>query len=349
MRKLISSLASILIVCLSMACSKEDIKDEIDTSNFPDTTAFKENIRVPAEWETHEATWMQWALDWEKTMRPAFADIVGIVKQYESVHLIVTSESEKTEAIEFLAKEGVNQDNITWHMHELDNSWMRDSGPIYLTDGKTSWIQNWKFNGWGSGFGVTPWENDNKVPLLVADYLNIEVENRQDYVLEKGNIEVNGDGILLINWDCQKERNPNIPQEYQEALLKNALGVSKIIWAYGHYDGDGTIGHIDGTARFIDENTVVIADWGSDLENNLAADCRKEGLEVIMYEGDMNWLVGNGFVVVMGDGSSRDEQAKVEMQKFWPKHDIHVIDGSKMAELGGGIHCVTNDQPVILQ
>jgi len=343
------SLPVLLFVCLTWSCTKDDIKNELDTKQYPDTSEHNQNTRVPAEWEPHAATWMQWALDWEAGMREPFADIIEIVKQYEPVHLIVISEAEKTEAIEFLSNKGVTQDNITWHIFEVDNSWMRDNGPIYVTDGDKTWIQNWKFNGWGTGFGNIPWQLDNQVPLKVAEHLDLDIEDRQDYVLEKGNVEVNGNGILVINWDCQKDRNPNVPQAYQETLLKNALGLTKVIWAYGHYDGDGTIGHIDGTARFIDENTIVIADYGSDLENNLALACQDAGLEVIMHPGDLNWLAGNGFVLAMGNGSSNDEIIKAELKMFWPNHEVYVIDGSKMVELGGGIHCVTNDQPVILQ
>ncbi len=345
MKKIMNSLLILIFVSLSWACTKEDIKIDENDLQLPDTTAFNQNARVPAEWETHGATWMQWATDWEASMRPAFADIIEIVKQYEPLHLIAISEAEKTEAIEFLTNEGVTQENITWHIFETDNSWMRDNGPIYVTDGEKTWIQNWKFDGWGTGFGNIPWENDNKIPLLVADYLNLETEDRQDFILEKGNVEVNGNGVLVINWDCQKDRNPNVPQEYQETLLKNALGLTKVIWAYGHYEGEGTIGHIDGTARFIDENTIVMADYGPHLENNnnLALACQNEGLEVIMFEGDMNWLVGNGFVVAMGNGDANDELIKAELEKLWPNRDVHVIDGSDMADLGGGIHCVTTE------
>ncbi len=347
MEKIVNGLLTLLIVNLTWACTKEEIQNEIHNLQYPDTTVFNQNARVPAEWEPHGATWMQWALDWEASMRQPFADIVEIVKQYEPVHLIAISEAEKTEAIEFLANQRVTQDNITWHICDVDNSWMRDNGPIYVTDGEKTWIQNWKFDGWGTGFGNIPCEYDNQIPVKVAEYLRVEVEDRQDFVLEKGNVEVNGNGILVINWDCQKDRNPNVPQAYQETVLKNALGVSKVIWAYGHYQGDETIGHIDGTARFIDENTIAISDYESDLENNLALSCRNAGLEVIMYPGDLNWLVGNGFVVAMGKGNANDNPLKAELEELWPNRDIHVIDGSNIVGLGGGIHCVTNDQPVI--
>ncbi len=341
MKKLVNSIVVLMIAGLSFACS-DDEPTAVNMDNFP----INENVRVPAEWETHAATWMQWANEYDAIMRPAFADIIKAVKQYEPMHLITSTEAEKAEAIEYLANRDISQDNIIWHIFPMDNSWMRDSGPIYVTDGSKAWIQNWKFNGWGSGFGGdVEWQKDNQIPVNVASYLGLDTQDIQEYVLEKGNIEVNGKGLLLINWDCQNERNPQLSKQQHETILMNALGVTKIIWSYGHYKDDGTYGHIDGIVRFIDENTVAVADYGTDIENNMAQSCKDAGLEVIMYPGDPNWLVGNGFVVAMGE-DGYNEELKSQIESFFPGRDVYMVDGSKVAKMGGGIHCVTNDQPL---
>lgn len=338
---------SVVIVSMTIlmtSCHKTPVLQQPDP-NVSDHT--NENARIPAEWEPHEATWMQWPTEYEASMRPAFAEIIKTVKQYEPMHLIANSENDKTEAISLLTNLGISQENITWHVHAIDNSWMRDNGPIYVTNGTKSWIQDWKFDGWGTGFGPDiPWTYDNKIPLRVAEYLGMEVEDRQDFVLEKGNIEVNGAGILVLNWDCQKDRNPHIPRDQQETILKNAFGIDKVIWAFGHYAGDGTIGHIDGTARFVSENKIAVADYGSSLENDLAQACEEAGLEVVMYPGDPNWLVGNGFVLAMADeDAAHNELLRSMLEDFFPGRDIHMLDGETIAVNGGGIHCVTNDQP----
>lgn len=304
-------------------------------------------IRVPAEWETHAATWMQWPGRWETSMRPAFAEIIKVVQAYEPVHLLTSTEAEKTAAEKFLADRGVPADNITWHIVPVDNSWMRDNGPIYVTDGSEIWIQNWKFDAWGGNFGGdVPYRNDNRIPAYVGDYLGLFVEDRQDYVLEKGNLEVNGAGILVVGWDCQDDRNPGMSQAEHEAILKEALGVTEILWAYGHWPGEGTTGHIDGTARFVNENTLAIADYRGPIDfDGLAADAKAIGLKVVRFDGDVNWLVGNGFVVAMGEGSDYDNVWKAQLEDMFPGRDIHMIDGRTIADAGGGIHCVTNDQP----
>ncbi len=343
MKKITNGLLGLILSGLLLACENNDNNTSIDMEDFP----VNENVRVPAEWETHAATWMQWPNEYDAIMRPAFAEIINVVQQYEPVHLIISTEKERDEAVLFLTKENVPQDNVTWHIYTIDNCWLRDNGPIYVTDGTKTWIQNWKFDGWGSSFGGDVlYDNDNLIPAKIAEYLNIEMQNIQNYILEKGNIEVNGKGTLLINWTCQQQRNPGISKRDQETILKNALGLTQIIWAYGAWPDDGTTGHIDGTARFVNDSTVFIADYGSDLENKMATACENAGFDVVMYPGDPNWLVGNGFVAAM-DSKNNSETLKALLQKYYPERDIYMIDGKTISQNGGGIHCVTNDQPVI--
>ncbi|MCT4640048.1 MAG: agmatine deiminase family protein [Bacteroidales bacterium] len=341
-RVIVFMLFALMIILSAATCKKSDNK-KIDESVFNKV----ENARVPAEWEPHAATWMQWPAAHDASMQQAFSDIIKVVKEYEPMHLIATSEIAKVNAIRYLTSKGITQDNITWHIFTTDNSWLRDNGPIYVASGDKMLLQNWRFDGWGSSFGGdVDYNNDNEIPIHIGGYLGIEVEDRLGYILEKGNVEVNGKGVLLINWDCQKQRNPKFTKEQHETVLKNALGVTKIIWSYGHHADDGTYGHIDGIARFINENTVVIPDYGTTVETSIAETCRNEGFTVHIYPGDPNWLVGNGFVVGMGSNDNNDE-LKALLKQYFPTRDIYMIDAQEIAKNGGGVHCVTNDQPLL--
>ena len=306
------------------------------------------SIRVPAEWETHAATWMQWPGQWESALRPAFARIIEVIQNYEPLHLLVPSASARTQAKQFLASSNVPDHNITWHIVPTDNAWMRDNGPIYITNGTATWIQDWRFDAWGGNFGRgVDHSNDDLVPIAVANYLGMTVEDHSEYILEKGNLEFNGAGTLVLNWDCQDDRNPGLTQVEHEATLKDAFNLSLIIWAYGHDPLDGTTGHIDGTARFVNVNTIVIREsvWGQQIERGLVTACEAAGLEVIRYSGDPNWLVGNGFVLAAGEGGSQDAEWQSQLESLFPDRDVHLIDVAAITDSGGGIHCVTNDQP----
>jgi agmatine deiminase len=356
MKRIMVSIPAFMMVRLMFACAgPKRVADNHNTSVENDDenmTSSKSEIRVLAEWEPHAATWMQWPNRRESELRPAFADIIGIVQDYEPVHLLTSSQSERVEAKQFLAEKGVPDTNITWHIIQVDNAWMRDNGPVYVTDGTRTWIQNWKFDAWGGNFGRDVlFNNDDHVPDRVASYLGITSEDHQEYVLERGNLEFNGAGTLVLNWDCQDDRNPGLAQAEHETILKEAFDLTRIIWAYGHWQEDGTTGHIDGYARFIDRDTIAIADYGeyaSETEKNLAKACEEAGLEVIWFSGDVNWLVGNGFVVAGATGDdAADAVAKSQLEFLFSDRDIYLIDVRTIRIAGGGIHCVTNDQPFI--
>ena len=304
-------------------------------------------LRVPAEWEAHAATWMQWPDRYEADMHPAFADIIDVIQAYEPLHLLTRTEAEKAQARRYLAEMGIDIDDITWHVVPFDNAWMRDNGPVYVTDGKQNWIQNWGFDAWGGNFGKeVMYRNDDRIPLYVGEQIDMPVANHQDYIVERGNLEFNGAGTLVLNWDCQDDRNPGLTQAEHEEVLRDSFGVSTIIWAYGHHPDDGTTGHIDGAARFINRNTLVVADTGDKTEQDLALAAEDAGLNVVRYPGDPNWLVGNGFIVAMGEGDQFvDRDLKRRLSTFYPERDVFLVDASSIAEGGGGIHCVTNDQP----
>ncbi|WP_299472905.1 agmatine/peptidylarginine deiminase [uncultured Roseibium sp.] len=303
------------------------------------------DFRVPAEWESQAAVWMQWPGKYEAALRPAFADIIRSVQKHESLHLLASTSREQEAAQAFLAKRGVSDTNITWHQVPVDNAWMRDNGPIYLTNGTTVLIQNWDFTGWDGTTGAD-YSRDDKVPGQVAGLLDMEIEDRSGYVLEKGNLEVNGAGIAMLNWDCQDQRNPGLSKAEHEDILKNALGLHTIIWSYGHDPDDLTTGHIDGAARFVNATTVAIADTGADSELRLAEDLRTAGFKVEWYPGDVNWLVGDGYVVAMSElDAAADRELREHLQLYFPGRRIYLIDAWAIADSGGGIHCVTNDQP----
>ena len=302
-------------------------------------------FRVPAEWEPQAAIWMQWPGKYEKAMRPAFADIIRSVQAHEELHLLTSTEKELKAAQAFLVKRGVSDRNITWHLIPVDNAWMRDNGPVYLTDGEETWIQNWGFTAWDGSTGAE-FRRDNKVPVHVGALLGLEVENLTDYVLEKGNLEVNGAGVAMLNWDCQQQRNPGLSKADHERILKEALGLSHIVWSYGHHPDDLTTGHIDGAARFINATTIAIADTGEETELRLAEDLGAAGFKVEWYPGDVNWLVGDGYVVAMSElEAEADADLKNRLQRYFPDRQVYLVDAWSIADGGGGIHCVTNDQP----
>tara|TARA_B100000676_G_scaffold312808_1_gene389061 strand:- start:1558 stop:2622 length:1065 start_codon:yes stop_codon:yes gene_type:complete len=335
-------------------------------------------IRVPAEWEPQEATWLQWPGRYEKQHEGAFAEISVIIARYQKLNILFASGSIQSDARRAIGRAGGDPDdpNIIWHHIESDSAWMRDNGPVYVVADGEMRVQNWEFDAWGGAFGPNiPYAADNRVPNEVAEAVGLPVDHI-DIVHERGNLEFNGVNTVLLNWSVigDPRRNRNYTMEEAEADLKRHFGVSKVVFIEGVPEGDLTNGHIDGIARFINETTVVVADCigqaqcagandrNAEILDNAAATIEAAGLTVIRepiegtsrYQGHtfdtnyMNWLVGNGFVITVGfDNPETDAAAKARIEEYFPGRDVYVVEMLSSWASGGGVHCHTNDQPAM--
>ena len=346
----------------------------------PEIRSAGHSRRVPAEWELQEAIWLQWPGLWEKIYEKAFGKFGCVVLQYENLHILYQSPRILLEARATLEATGCNPDHerITWHSVPNDNAWMRDNGPIFVEEDGSLFIQDWGFDAWGGGFGQDiAYDQDDNVPKGVARYLGLPLEE-VDIVHERGNLEFNGVDAVLLNWSAlgDPRRNPGYTREKAVEDLKHWFGVAKVVFIEGVPEGDRTSGHIDGIARFIDSDTVVVAQC---TENSLckpddnstgsvfeaaALTLRNAGFKVIRepIEGFvefedlrfdtnyMNWLVGNGFVITTGFGNrDLDKRAQERLQQYFPNRDVYVLEMLESWAAGGGVHCHTNDQPLLLQ
>ncbi len=331
--------------------------------------------RVPAEWEPQEAIWMQWPGRHEQSYETAFARMARVIAPYETLHILHSGASVLESARRMIAREGGDPDhpNITWHAVASDSAWMRDNGPVWVIDNGALRIQDWRFDAWGGAFGSQiPSALDDRIPIEVARITGLPHESVA-IVHERGNLEFNGRDTVLLNWSVigDPRRNVGYTPEKAEADLKKHFGVSRVVFIEGVPEGDLTNGHIDGIARFIDSDTVVVARCTDNagcpatttkVFENAARTIASAGFTVIrdpvattvahrgmtLRTNYMNWLVGNGFVITTGFGHAEaDDAARQRLATYFPGRDIHVIEMLDSWAAGGGVHCHTNDQPAL--
>ena len=247
-------------------------------------------LRLPAEWEPHDATWLAWPHsrdDWPGKFEPipwVYAEIIRHLARRERVELIVNDAASEKRARKILDRANALSDNIRFHRWPTNRVWTRDSGCTFVTtpsfarpdsrgrlspraSGRTEpelLAVKWRFNAWAK---YSNYEHDEKIGNLMAKAANARelrpVFGKHRVVLEGGSIDVNGQGTLLTTEECLlgkvQQRNPTMNRKDYEKVFADHLGIKNVIWLDSGIAGDDTHGHVDDITRFVAPDTVVTA------------------------------------------------------------------------------------------
>jgi agmatine deiminase len=322
---------------------------------------------MPAEWASHQATLMEWPTttreefwgDLFDRAKADFAAMANAVAAFEPV-VMVTDPTQATEA-RLLCGAGVEILPIP-----IDDSWMRDNGPIFVTDGRGGIaLVHFRFNSWGEKY--LPYDLDAKVPGQIASHLGMR-RYEAPMVLEGGSFFVDGEGTLLTTEQCllHPNRNPEMTRDQIEQTLGDYLGIEHVIWlGQGHPLDRDTDGHIDAIAQYLRPGTILLdapadpADpyhvAGRDNLKRLRAahDAAGRPIEVVVFEAGtpsstayMNHYLVNGGVIVPADGESNDGAALAQLRHAYPDRELVTVPGKTILAGGGGPHCITQQIPV---
>ena len=327
-------------------------------------------FRMPAEWDPHAMTliaWPQREEAWRGTgieeARRSHAEVVGAVAAFEPVLLVVHPDQADR------ARRKVTADGVEILAVPIDDSWLRDSGPIFVTDGEGGRAGvDFRFNGWGEAF--MPYDDDDAVSARILDHLGIE-RIPSGMVLEGGSITVDGAGRLATTEQCllAPTRNPGMDRGEVERELRTKLGVEEVIWlGEGLVEDLDTDGHVDNVAAFIGPGRALVQTVGEEGDPNHAAlsenvaRLEAAGVEVealdllprIERDGEavvvpyMNFYLANGAAIVPVGGYDPDMDAEAldRLGRLLPGREIVGIDGRTLALGGGGVHCITQQVPV---
>lgn len=344
----------------------------------------KENWVFPAEWEKQEGILLCFphnGNDWPGkygAIQWAFVEFIKKVSQFEKVILVVSSEKLQDKVNVMLGTAHVNMGKVSFIVHKTNRSWMRDSGPIIVKNGKKRKAINFNFNGWAK---YTNYKLDKHVPKKVSDFLNIPVEEAvykgKPIVLEGGAIDVNGKGTLITTEECLLDpkvqvRNKGFTKEDYEAIFKEYFGVTHTIWLKDGIKGDDTHGHIDDLARFVNEDTIVTVVENdpktsnyvtlqenlkrlkqAKLENGKSPKIIElpmphrlefDGLE--LPASYANFLILNKAVLVPTFNDSRDREALNILSEVFKDREVIPINAIDLIWGFGTLHCLSQQIPV---
>jgi agmatine deiminase len=346
-------------------------------------TPLQQGFRMPAEWDTHEGTWIGWPQnpsDWPGKFAAipwVYAEIVRLLSQRENVHILVNSDTVARRAQSILKRAGANLDHLSFHLWPTDRVWLRDSGPIFVKDPQGAIaITDWKFNAWAK---YDDCKLDDKVPAHVARLLKLPrwqpVSGKHRLVLEGGSIDVNGQGTLITTEECLlseiQQRNPGISRTQIEQAFHDYLGIDQVLWLDRGVAGDDTHGHVDDITRFVAPTTIVTAvepnhadDNHAPLAENLArlkASRTPKGKQwtiielplprPVVFRGQRlpasyaNFYIGNGQVLVPTFNDPNDRYALTVLSECFPDREVIGVHAVDLVWGLGTLHCMTQQQP----
>ncbi|MBW2542543.1 MAG: agmatine deiminase family protein [Deltaproteobacteria bacterium] len=324
---------------------------------------------MPAEWAEHSCCWMAWPCRegfWgnaEATQR-TYADVANTIARFEPVKMLAPAH--KLESARVLLNEGVEIIEMS-----IDDSWARDSGPNFLVNeaGEIAG-STWVFNAWGGKYD--PYDQDALMGTRILELAGVR-EYPSKLVAEGGGVTVDGEGTVITTETCflNQNRNPNWTRAEVEAELCRTLGAEKVIWIPGDVTDTETDGHVDGIAAFIEPGRVLV-EVNSDKTDphyeigqiNLAAlknqrDARGRVLQLEFIEEGIyhpgvwnggcssyvNSYLANGAVIISGYGYDRDGAAIETYRELYPDREVIQVQIHDIAIGGGGVHCITQQQP----
>jgi agmatine deiminase len=341
---------------------------------------------MPAEWAPHAATWLAWphnTSDWPGKFAPipwVYGEIVRRLAPGETLRILVNSAEHERGARRVLAKAGAPLERVEFLRWPTDRGWTRDSGPIFVrreSPGPEVAVARFRFTAWAK---YPNWKQDDRIAERAARFSRrrlFRIRHRgRDVVLEGGSVDVNGGGAVLTTEECLLDpvvqtRNPGMTRADYEAVLRDALGATTVLWLGKGIVGDDTHGHVDDLCRFVSPHTVVLCTEHNTEDDNYRALCenreRLHGMRIedgaklevvelpmpapLLFEGRRlpasyaNFYIGNAAVLVPTFNDPNDRSALGilgELFRDRPVIGIHAVD---LVWGLGTLHCLTQQEP----
>ncbi|WP_049650849.1 agmatine/peptidylarginine deiminase [Kitasatospora sp. MY 5-36] len=334
-------------------------------------------LRVPLDTVRHTRTWMAWpdsSTIWRNKLGGVQSNIALIAKtiaKYEPVTMCANPAS--------VAKARSMCGSAVTVIGDIpvDDCWMRDTGPVFRTDGAGGLDTiGLNFNGWGNH--QNPHGSDALVAGRVAAYLGLPF-TAAGLVAEGGAIETDAAGTLMATRSSilNANRNPGMSQAAVESAMCAAYGASTVIWFNGVAGQDITDDHVDATSRFLDAGTAVVQmplasdtdAWSNDARQQYRilttttgaqgtpfAVSRIQGPDYnLIRSTDPNfvgsyanyYLCNNAVIAAQFGDTKADSAARAALARLFPGRTVEQLNIDSLGAGGGGIHCVTQQQPAV--
>ena len=331
---------------------------------------------MPAEWAPHVGCWMAWPKRvelWREYLEAAREDYVRVARAIAE-HEPVTLLADPKDAADARKRCGSSVSVVSM---PIDDSWLRDSGPTVVMDpaGRRA-AAAFTFNAWGGKY--QPHDQDATLGERIAALAGLPAY-RSNLVAEGGGFLSDGEGTLITAETCvlNANRNPGWTKAEAEAEFRAMLGVKKVIWLPGDVTDTETDGHVDGFVAYVKPAAVlceVVADpqdprYPIMAENRRVleteTDARGRRFEILPIveaprsavprgqdgycRSYVNFYIANGAVIAPTYGIAEDASALETLGRAYPDRTVVPVALKDLFRGGGGIHCITQQEPARLK
>ena len=318
-------------------------------------------IRMPPEWAPQDWLWIgfphaehEWPGVLERAQEQIAAFANAVATSGQEVRLLVRDEANEARARELVSEA------VTLEQRVYGDIWLRDTGPLVLSDGSA---RRFGFNGWGGKYEMP---GDESIGAELARDAGLPLES-SSMVLEGGAIDTDGTGLVATTEQCllNPNRNPDMDRADIEAELQRMLGMTRVLWLGEGLINDHTDGHVDNLARFVARGRMVVPEATGDDDPNahIYADAKARaeafGVEVVtipspgLIERDgqvepasyVNFAITTHLVVVPTFGSPHDEAGVAAIAALFPDRETTGLPADAVLAGGGGFHCASQQMP----
>jgi agmatine deiminase len=259
-----------------------------------------------------------------------------------------------------------------------DDSWSRNSGATFLIgpNGTRAGV-DWMFRGYGNKF---PFSNDRHIAQRMF-LLSRVPRFSASFEMEGGAFDVDANRTLVTTRQTvlHPNRHPDgmiFDQRIIAERFADYLGIKKAIFLpNGLPDDSDTDGHVDNVARWAEDSGVIFAlSENSPADSNYAA--LEENLDVLARCRDalgqtlrivkipqpprrdgpdgrrlsLSYLnfypVNRAIICPAFDSPEHDRHAETILRSHFPHRAIIMVPSLPIVRGGGGIHCITQQEPV---
>jgi agmatine deiminase len=297
--------------------------------------------------------------------REAVGEVAAAIARFEPVTMI--AKPTKVAEVSLLTASGVSSFSLA-----QDDSWLRDFGPSFVVSGSGHVAGvHWRWNAWGGRY--TEIDGDMQIPEKLLEQLSMR-RYSAPLVLEGSAVMTDGEGTLIASERIllDPKRNPGLERAEADNILKQYLGVERVIWIGAALDGDPAGGRLDTMLCFVkpglvlvqatpDKNDVHAAAFADTAERlKGATDAKGRLLQLVEIEQPRprnsdegkrlplaytSLYLANGGVIIPAFEAPQDDRAFAAIAKLFPDRQPVQLLASDIVYGGGGFRPMTLPQP----